>query len=253
MGGRYVHCTIESTLDKVEEVETMIAGSLRGGVAAREDSCAVCFDDLDQSSESFQYTICKHHICSGDGACLESLMKNALGSNEFPIKCPECAELVPLNDLLEILAQVGESLSRLVRGAIRAYLCTHYETVTPCFSMDCEGILPKPGNQTCACCHTAWCTDCSEESHEGTTCEERRLQKAEPALDAEALARLGVKKCPRCGSGVEKIDGCNAMRCFVCHCGFCWLCLKDCGHDAHSHFGERGGNCFRQLFHGVYD
>lgn len=33
-----------------------------------------------------------------------------------------------------------------------------------------------------------------------------------------------VVKCPNCGFGTEKIDGCNHMTCSKCGFGWCWIC-----------------------------
>ena len=44
-------------------------------------------------------------------------------------------------------------------------------------------------------------------------------------------------KCPRatCKAAFIDFDGCFALTCGRCGCGFCAYCLKDCGEDAHSH------------------
>ena len=44
-------------------------------------------------------------------------------------------------------------------------------------------------------------------------------------------------KCPRSGCGMALLDfeGCFAITCGSCGCGFCAWCLKDCGDDAHQH------------------
>jgi hypothetical protein len=44
-------------------------------------------------------------------------------------------------------------------------------------------------------------------------------------------------KCPRqhCKRAFIDFDGCFALKCDACHCGFCAYCLQDCGHDAHRH------------------
>ena len=34
-----------------------------------------------------------------------------------------------------------------------------------------------------------------------------------------------IKYCPGCGIFVEKIDGCNYLKCF-CNTEFCWICNK---------------------------
>eukprot|EP00930_Biecheleria_cincta_P057473 TRINITY_DN43405_c0_g1_i1.p1 TRINITY_DN43405_c0_g1~~TRINITY_DN43405_c0_g1_i1.p1 ORF type:complete len:1004 (+),score=217.85 TRINITY_DN43405_c0_g1_i1:45-3056(+) len=44
-------------------------------------------------------------------------------------------------------------------------------------------------------------------------------------------------KCPRpdCRQAFVDFDGCLALKCSRCNCGFCGWCLKDCGTDAHEH------------------
>jgi hypothetical protein len=60
----------------------------------------------------------------------------------------------------------------------------------------------------------------------------------------EAVLRLHVRhveeelltaRCPRCRRAFADFDGCAALRCFGCGCGFCAWCLADCGSDAHAH------------------
>lgn len=61
--------------------------------------------------------------------------------------------------------------------------------------------------------------------------------------DAE-LMRLDVieniltLRCPRCKTAFIDFAGCAALTCSTCPCGFCALCLKDCGSDAHSHIRQ---------------
>jgi len=44
-------------------------------------------------------------------------------------------------------------------------------------------------------------------------------------------------KCPRaqCGQAFFDFNGCFALTCDSCTCGFCAWCLVDCGRDAHAH------------------
>ena len=44
-------------------------------------------------------------------------------------------------------------------------------------------------------------------------------------------------KCPRvgCRQAILDFDGCFAITCSNCQCGFCGWCLVDCGDDAHQH------------------
>mmetsp|Transcript_3022 Transcript_3022/g.8731 ORF Transcript_3022/g.8731 Transcript_3022/m.8731 type:complete len:1063 (+) Transcript_3022:1610-4798(+) len=51
-------------------------------------------------------------------------------------------------------------------------------------------------------------------------------------------------KCPRCKTVFNDYDGCNALSCGVptCRAGFCAVCLKDCGSDAHKHIHDVHGS-----------
>lgn len=40
---------------------------------------------------------------------------------------------------------------------------------------------------------------------------------------AKTLAASNTKRCPKCGTGVAKEEGCNHMKC-ACGCMFCWAC-----------------------------
>ena len=61
--------------------------------------------------------------------------------------------------------------------------------------------------------------------------------------------RLLLLRCPRCAVVFSDYSGCNALVCGKCGCGFCAVCLKDCGRDAHPHHREAHGDYFdRALF-----
>jgi predicted Zn-ribbon and HTH transcriptional regulator len=77
---------------------------------------------------------------------------------------------------------------------------------------------------------------------------QRRLEEEErrEAVDrAERLRKMRQHiveevvnlRCPRCRAVFADYDGCDALKCPMagCGCGFCALCLADCGADAHQH------------------
>ena len=52
----------------------------------------------------------------------------------------------------------------------------------------------------------------------------------------EEFIKKCTKKCPCCGSMIQKADGCNKMTCGRCRNFFCWLCLSKI--DGYEHFRE---------------
>ena len=74
------------------------------------------------------------------------------------------------------------------------------------------------------------------EEHEELTCCEYQLAKAPPnVLRNRIIEDILTLKCPQCKKAFFDFDGCFALKCSNCKCGFCGWCLQDCGQDAHQH------------------
>ena len=52
--------------------------------------------------------------------------------------------------------------------------------------------------------------------------------------------RIKYKQCPQCKVLIEKIDGCNQMKCINCGFNFCWLCLKEYTSNHYSLYNTQG-------------
>ena len=71
----------------------------------------------------------------------------------------------------------------------------------------------------CQECANPMCFKCGAVSHQGTAC--NSVGNAELR---DYIKMANVVKCPNCGFGTEKIDGCNHMTCVKCNYDWCWLC-----------------------------
>jgi len=60
-------------------------------------------------------------------------------------------------------------------------------------------------------------------------------------------------KCPRCQRAFVDFDGCFALKCSGCRCGFCAWCLQDCGQDAHAHVLACPASLQRGQYHSTWD
>ncbi|KAI8382499.1 related to Translation termination inhibitor protein ITT1 [Nakaseomyces glabratus] len=61
-----------------------------------------------------------------------------------------------------------------------------------------------------------------------------------------------LQRCPSCRLVIERSEGCNKMRCAVCHTLFCFICgsILD-PDDPYSHFREIIYPCYGRLFEGM--
>ena len=82
-------------------------------------------------------------------------------------------------------------------------------------------------------------------------------KSSESGKELDAMEKCGIlRKCPRCGHGVVKLEndpGCNKMVCefeingVICGEKWCWLCGEK--GISYSHFDS--GTCMGKLFQGV--
>ena len=82
---------------------------------------------------------------------------------------------------------------------------------------------------TCSC-GQRMCFKCGGVEHPGVSC-----NNVGNAGLREYMANNDVVKCPNCGFGTEKIDGCNHMTCAKCQYDWCWVCK---GKYRSGHFSE---------------
>jgi hypothetical protein len=85
-----------------------------------------------------------------------------------------------------------------------------------------------------------------KEKQEAIESEMKRLAEMDETARAVERAfrhitqQLLTLRCPRCHLAFIDFNGCCALTCHGCKCGFCAYCLEDCGGDAHQHVA----NCF---------
>jgi len=87
-----------------------------------------------------------------------------------------------------------------------------------------EAIEPENPMTTCVNCSTEFCFYHSN-SHPNETCDEY-IKRSENVnkLTFDYLKEF-TKECPECHAKVQKIGGCNQIKCASCNTHFCWICL----------------------------
>ena len=81
--------------------------------------------------------------------------------------------------------------------------------------------------------------------------QEKKREEAKNQLERETgrhrkhiEEQIMTLRCPRCRQAFESYNGCAALTCSnaQCGCGFCAICLEDCGGDAHTHCQQVHGS-----------
>lgn len=89
---------------------------------------------------------------------------------------------------------------------------------------------------TCLQCHQLTCLSCRTVWHAGISCAQNIRNIKGPTAEqrkeeeaSEALVAKTSKTCPNatCGARVDKVSGCDHMRCSRCASQYCWECQAD--------------------------
>ena len=133
----------------------------------------------------------------------------------------------------------------------------------------------------CSCCSLAFCAFCKRAYHGVSPCKiatgefkklwdeyqlateeekrfmeqrygKRQLKRVFEEMVSEEWLNSNSKQCPTCSSHIQKIDGCNKMKCTKCRCYFCWICMATLTHsNPYLHFNSPSSVCFNKLFEGI--
>lgn len=94
---------------------------------------------------------------------------------------------------------------------------TRRQFVRACPETDCRGFLSTQWK--CGLCEKWTCPDCHVVK--GLTRDIEHTCNPDDVATAQLLAN-DTKPCPKCASGIFKIDGCDQMWCTQCHTAFSW-------------------------------
>jgi hypothetical protein len=116
------------------------------------------------------------------------------------------------NDLKNKSFAQYDKIQRLINDKTKKE--TKRQFIMACANNDCRGYLST--QYKCDICELFTCSKCFDTKNDTHICKEENVQSAE-------LIRKETKPCPKCGSRISKIDGCDQMWCTECHVAFSWI------------------------------
>ncbi|XP_056290201.1 ranBP-type and C3HC4-type zinc finger-containing protein 1 [Pseudoliparis swirei] len=194
--------------------------------------CRICYVDL-KPGEGVLLRECLHCFCR---ECLRSVI---MLSEEPEVACPyrddtySCACCLQEREI-RALVPAEEYERWLQRGlSVAESRCEgSYHCATP----DCPGWCVYEDTVNvfhCPVCRKHNCLICKS-IHEGMNCKQYQDDLAARAINDSAARRTTqllktlvqsgeAMHCPQCGIIVQKRDGCDWLRCTVCHTEICWV------------------------------
>lgn len=223
---------------------------------------AVCPACLEEVVDPIRLPVCNHVYCTG---CLRHFIFSIAASREgpFPIVCfgddNKCRQPIPLVILGRRILS-ADQYRTLLENSFLSYIRARPAEYRYCPTADCPQVYRVPcsgkgkGSNIkhagvlmpirCPSCFIRICRGCHTVFHEGLTCDEQEEERrGGDRLFRRWLEKSGAKECPGCGASIQKVDGCNHVKCSACETHICWVCLgKFGGHEIYEHLNrEHGG------------
>lgn len=119
-----------------------------------------------------------------------------------------------IRELRRYETNLGLKLNMIDNGRYNRNSEVQSAFVRACPIEGCLGYLKH--NWLCGLCKRLTCSKCYLVKDVDHKCDEDDVKTAE-------LMKNNTKPCPKCSTGIFKIDGCDQMWCTNCHTGFSWV------------------------------
>ncbi|XP_075394594.1 E3 ubiquitin-protein ligase RNF14-like [Tenrec ecaudatus] len=236
-------------------------------------SCTICFSTK-LGSDCMYFLNCKHVYCKG---CMKEYFEIQIKEGRVHcLTCPEpkcSSEAIP-NQVRELVEK--ELFERYDHLLLQSTLDLMGDVVT-CPRSFCQRPVVEDEESrlgVCGSCTYAFCTVCRHTYHGISSCKitteklmqiqkeyqcadtngrllmerkygKRIIQMAMEEMQSRTWLERNSKRCPCCGTHIEKLDGCNKMTCTNCMQYFCWICLNPLsGENPYKHFADSTSPCY---------
>ncbi len=182
-----------------------------------EFTCGICFDEFPHG-DGLSLGECDAIYCE---ECMVTYLQGVAAEKKYPVRCPGCKEeLNPWLCAVALETSDKDAAEKLQQLAVEKMTVGG---VKYCCNKTCNTPFEFAGGAEarvqCPLCHALTCGICGLPWHEGRTC-----AQAQGATQMAKLAKENNwRHCPSCSELIERIDGCNFVRC-KCGTGFCFNC-----------------------------
>ena len=212
-------------------------------IAGESPTCAVCWCDI----EEMYKTPCGHAY---DRDCFVNQCLST-ADEAIPIRClgssGNCQAIISFPNLEDALTR--DQLDKVLDASFTRHIRQNPHIYQYCPTAACDQVYEVSDEGklfTCFTCLTTICSRCGAVSHEGLTCEQNKKAVLTDDAFIEWKKKNGAKDCPRCGSTIQKSEGCNHMECRSCRSHICWLCMMVFGNgkETYDHLAETHDGIF---------
>ncbi|XP_078045557.1 E3 ubiquitin-protein ligase RNF14-like [Augochlora pura] len=240
-------------------------------------SCSICFC-IYFGKKCVELKNCGHVYCR---KCIRQYLATEINDcTKCSIICPEidCSEFISIDQIKSLCSNnlFSKYDDKLLQTALR-----NIEYIIYCPSIKCKYAFIRDVNNESAICYNCgycFCTYCYQSYHGEMICpiglnnkekiieeyksgdkhkkelliktygQKQIMKLVERQLTDEYLKRHTMC-CPKCQTVVQKIGGCNQMKCIHCKANFCWLCGTEITTlNAYDHFLNGNNSCYKRLF-----
>lgn len=196
--------------------------------------CEICMDEDGFEPDEMISMPCGHEFCD---MCWYGYVANALGKGPECTRetCPQvgCHEVITED---EVCRAAPDLLPKFESYQLRSFVET-YGMTRWCPGPGCEqvalargsgGVFADAGGVAkCNQCETCFCLKCGEEPHAPIGCKDLAMWQEKCKNESETANWIlaNTKPCPKCGTRIEKNQGCNHIVCRSCKYEMCWICM----------------------------